>query len=88
MNTMVQSLCDGLCCPQCGEPETFVTDSRPAIEGTRRRRQCRRCNSRFTTYETTKDLSDLLAIAEVIQRLAARDRQIVTKIISMMGKQR
>ncbi|WGS64213.1 transcriptional regulator NrdR [Marinitoga aeolica] len=40
-------------CPYCGFEETRVLDSRTIAEGTvtRRRRECLRCNSRFTTYE-------------------------------------
>jgi transcriptional repressor NrdR len=40
-------------CPFCGEENTKVIDSRPADDGSsiRRRRQCERCEKRFTTYE-------------------------------------
>lgn len=40
-------------CPFCGEENTKVIDSRPADEGSaiRRRRQCEKCEKRFTTYE-------------------------------------
>lgn len=40
-------------CPFCGEENTKVIDSRPADENSsiRRRRQCEKCNKRFTTYE-------------------------------------
>ncbi len=40
-------------CPFCGEENTKVIDSRPAEEGNaiRRRRQCEKCEKRFTTYE-------------------------------------
>ncbi|MBM7559630.1 transcriptional regulator NrdR [Marinitoga litoralis] len=40
-------------CPYCGHDETKVLDSRTIAEGTvtRRRRECLKCNSRFTTYE-------------------------------------
>ncbi|MCD7825350.1 MAG: transcriptional regulator NrdR [Clostridiaceae bacterium] len=40
-------------CPFCSEEDTRVIDSRPADEGNsiRRRRQCDKCNKRFTTYE-------------------------------------
>lgn len=41
-------------CPFCGESRTEVTDTRPVSGNncTRRRRQCRACRKRFTTYET------------------------------------
>lgn len=39
-------------CPTCGHPDSKVIDSRPTEEGSiRRRRECQRCNRRFTTYE-------------------------------------
>ena len=40
-------------CPLCGEDDTRVIDSRPADENMsiRRRRQCDKCQKRFTTYE-------------------------------------
>ena len=40
-------------CPYCSYQESKVVDSRPAEEGTtiRRRRECLKCQKRFTTYE-------------------------------------
>ncbi|HRI43498.1 MAG TPA: transcriptional regulator NrdR [Fimbriimonadaceae bacterium] len=40
-------------CPYCGFPEQRVLDSRPSREGDsiRRRRECVRCDRRFTTFE-------------------------------------
>ncbi|MDQ3815203.1 MAG: transcriptional regulator NrdR [Armatimonadota bacterium] len=40
-------------CPNCGQSDTRVIDSRPAEEGTllRRRRLCDHCGTRFTTHE-------------------------------------
>jgi transcriptional repressor NrdR len=40
-------------CPQCGERETRVVDSRDLDESAsvRRRRECSACTMRFTTYE-------------------------------------
>ncbi|MBQ2061333.1 MAG: transcriptional repressor NrdR [Oscillospiraceae bacterium] len=45
-------------CPYCGYKESKVVDSRPADEGSsiRRRRECLKCESRFTTYETVESL--------------------------------
>ena len=45
-------------CPYCGYKESKVVDSRPADEGAsiRRRRECLRCEKRFTTYETVESL--------------------------------
>ena len=38
-------------CPYCTFDDSKVTDSRVVENGIRRRRECRRCGLRFTTYE-------------------------------------
>lgn len=40
-------------CPKCKQPETRVVDSRDTNEGReiRRRRECEKCQFRFTTFE-------------------------------------
>ncbi|MGD0780384.1 MAG: transcriptional regulator NrdR [Dehalococcoidales bacterium] len=38
-------------CPFCGYYDSKVIDSRDVNDGIRRRRQCLRCDLRFTTYE-------------------------------------
>ena len=46
-------------CPYCGADESAkVIDSRPAEENNaiRRRRQCEKCNKRFTTYEKVETI--------------------------------
>jgi transcriptional repressor NrdR len=44
-------------CPFCGSPDDQVLDSRPMEDQsvTRRRRVCRECNKRFTTYERLEE---------------------------------
>jgi len=44
-------------CPYCGYYDSKVTDSRGINDGIRRRRQCLRCDSRFTTYERLQPAS-------------------------------
>ncbi|MFA6915589.1 MAG: transcriptional regulator NrdR [Parachlamydiales bacterium] len=43
-------------CPFCQHDELKVTDSREAAEhnAIRRRRECQKCNKRFTTFETVE----------------------------------
>ena len=43
-------------CPFCGADDTKVIDSRLVAEGdsVRRRRECRTCGERFTTFETAE----------------------------------
>ncbi|WDV44166.1 transcriptional regulator NrdR [Clostridiaceae bacterium M8S5] len=45
-------------CPFCEYNETKVIDSRPTVEGQaiRRRRECNKCNKRFTTYEKIEEV--------------------------------
>jgi transcriptional repressor NrdR len=38
-------------CPYCGNYDSKVVDSRDVNDGIRRRRECLKCGSRFTTYE-------------------------------------
>jgi len=46
-------------CPFCSNSETKVVDSRETNEGkiTRRRRECSKCSSRFSTYEEVELLN-------------------------------
>lgn len=50
-------------CPFCGFGQTRVIDKREGQSGktTRRRRECQKCNRRFTTFERVETL-DLLVI--------------------------
>jgi transcriptional repressor NrdR len=45
-------------CPWCGHEDDKVVDSRPAEQGTtiRRRRECRSCGRRYTTFERVEEL--------------------------------
>src|SRR3954466_5792229 len=65
-------------CPQCGERETRVVDSRDLDDSAtiRRRRECAGCSMRFTTYERVE-----AARLVVIKRDASRqefDRERLT----------
>ncbi len=44
-------------CPYCGYEDSKVTDTRPTDEGAiiRRRRECPKCKSRWTTYERIEE---------------------------------
>jgi transcriptional repressor NrdR len=50
-------------CPFCQNEDTQVKDSRPTEDGAaiRRRRQCDKCSSRFTTFERVQ-LRDLVVL--------------------------
>ena len=48
-------------CPYCGNEETKVVDKRDTDGVNRRRRECLKCEKRFTTYERV-DLIDLFVV--------------------------
>ena len=64
-------------CPFCENPDTKVIDSRPAEEGhaIRRRRECDKCNKRFTTYEKVEET--LLMVVKKDGRRESFDRNKV-----------
>ncbi len=70
-------------CPSCGYKETKVIDSRLNAEGTsiRRRRECLKCERRFTTYEYVEQVPLM-----VVKRDGRRQPFDRTKIISGLVK--
>ena len=48
-------------CPNCGAPDSRVTDSRDTGEEIRRRRECAECGVRFTTYERIQHAALIVA---------------------------
>jgi transcriptional repressor NrdR len=69
-------------CPFCGYAEDKVVESRPARDGAaiRRRRECLRCNRRYTTFEQLENR--LPAVVKKDSRREAFDR---AKIVSSMA---
>lgn len=57
-------------CPFCQEPDTRVVDSRLVSDGAqiRRRRECARCDERFTTFENAE-----LLLPQVIKQDGRRN---------------
>lgn len=43
-------------CPYCGNDDTDVIETRDGEGATRRRRECRKCGKRFTTYERVENV--------------------------------
>jgi len=64
-------------CPYCGTRDTRVIDTRQVGEGVRRRRECKSCNQRFTTYERVARNS--LAVVKRDGRREAFDSQKLLK---------
>ena len=68
-------------CPFCGDQESKVIDSRHSDDGLsiRRRRECMRCQHRFTTYEIVETLPIL-----VVKRNGSRQSFDRNKIVNSM----
>lgn len=68
-------------CPFCGDMESKVVDSRHSEDGIsiRRRRECMRCQHRFTTYEIVESLPII-----VVKRNGSRQSFDRNKLISSM----
>ena len=66
-------------CPYCGFIESKVIDSRPTDESSsiRRRRECLKCQKRFTTYEKLESIS--LVVIKKDQSRQQYDRDKVLK---------
>ena len=62
-------------CPVCSHAETKVVDSRinQSADITRRRRECLKCDARFTTYERVEELMPLVIKKDA--RLEAFERE-------------
>ena len=71
-------------CPFCSHAETKVTDKRNSGEGTRRRRECLKCQRRFTTYE--KADVEIIVIKKDSRREAYNREKIRTRIIKACEK--
>jgi len=70
-------------CPFCGHAQDKVVDSRAAREGdtVRRRRQCRKCHRRFTTYERLDEIPYM-----VIKKDGRRERFDRQKVLAGLLK--
>jgi transcriptional repressor NrdR len=70
-------------CPYCGNREDKVVDSRPSKSGDaiRRRRECLKCEKRFTTYEQVEDMRPV-----VVKKDGRRENFDRGKILSGLRK--
>ena len=68
-------------CPYCGDQESKVVDSRHSEDGLsiRRRRECLKCQRRFTTYEIVESLPII-----VVKRDGTRQNFDRNKILNSM----
>jgi transcriptional repressor NrdR len=70
-------------CPYCAHEESKVLDSRPVEDGAaiRRRRECLRCDRRFTTYERMDHVPIM-----VVKRDGRREPFDRAKVVSGIAK--
>jgi len=75
-------------CPFCQHEDTQVKDSRPTEDGAciRRRRQCDKCGSRFTTFERVQ-LRELV-VAKRSGRKVAFDRDKLARSVMIALRKR
>src|SRR5712692_2733065 len=66
-------------CPFCQNSENKVIDSRESQEGTviRRRRECLKCERRFTTYERVEELTPLIVKKDGRREAFDREKLLV-----------
>jgi transcriptional repressor NrdR len=75
-------------CPYCGFNDDKVIDSRSSEGGSviRRRRQCLRCQKRFTTYERVEQTTRLMVIKRDGSRVPFNRENIIRGVQAACGK--
>jgi transcriptional repressor NrdR len=74
-------------CPFCGYNEDKVLESRPTLDDTaiRRRRQCLKCEKRYTSYEKIEAV-DLMVVKQDGRRESFNREKIVSGIVRALEK--
>ena len=72
-------------CPFCGYTESKVIDTRPTDEGERirRRRECLKCEKRFTTYEVIETTPLMVIKRDGSREVFSRDKLLSGMIKSL-----
>lgn len=75
-------------CPFCSFEESKVVDSRPTDEGTRirRRRECLKCQRRFTTYEIIETLPIIVVKKDKSREVFDRNKLLTGLIRSSANR--
>jgi transcriptional repressor NrdR len=75
-------------CPYCGHLDSKVIDSRSSESGRviRRRRQCLKCDKRFTTYERVEQSARLVVIKRDGTRVPFARENVLRGIQAACGK--
>ncbi|MCX6358764.1 MAG: transcriptional regulator NrdR [Armatimonadetes bacterium] len=76
-------------CPFCGDKEDRVLDSREAPDGVtvRRRRECKQCGRRFTTFEQIEEQSLLVVKRDGRREPFSREKILKGLRIACTGRQ-
>ncbi len=61
-------------CPNCGQADSKVIDTTEARSGIRRRRECKNCGARFTTYERSLSATPVLVKGDGTREEFDRDK--------------
>ena len=74
-------------CPYCNYEETQVIDTRETenLETTRRRRECLKCNKRFTTYERVEE-ADIIVVKKDGKRERFERQKLLNGILKACEK--
>ena len=74
-------------CPYCNYEETQVIDTRETenLEATRRRRECLKCNKRFTTYERVEE-ADIVVVKKDGKRERFERQKLLNGILKACEK--
>ncbi|MFH1046357.1 MAG: transcriptional regulator NrdR [Candidatus Omnitrophota bacterium] len=74
-------------CPFCSNIEDKVVDSRQSAEGNsiRRRRECLKCQRRFTTYETLEEMA-LMVVKKDARREAFERKKLLAGLVKACEK--
>ena len=74
-------------CPYCNYEETQVIDTRETenLEVTRRRRECLKCNKRFTTYERVEE-ADIIVVKKDGKRERFERKKLMGGILKACEK--
>lgn len=80
--------CSAVICPFCAHNDDKVIDSRASDGGkvVRRRRQCLKCNKRFTTYEKVEETTRLTVIKRDGSRVPFSRENVLKGVLAACGK--
>jgi hypothetical protein len=79
----------GLLCPACGSGRLYVKDTRSTTGYVRRRRNCKDCGARATSYEVIEQMGDpagtkigdIMQLREQMMKLTPATRVLVRRLI-------